>query len=138
MRTPASRLMSLGRALALTRQHVPCSQMLRGSAEQADIAFCCCVHLLLRSSSKRRYPRGDDTYNVAIDECHHFVLTHSHDGVSADSCIAAIPFRSPAEHDDIAADQRGFTARATLGFVAVTTDRVRHHGCLRTVPGRDP
>src|SRR5271155_6088306 len=74
-----------------------------------------------------------DTANVAIDECHHFVLTHSHDGVSADSWIAAIPFRSPAEHDDIAADQRGFTARATLGIVAVATDRVRHHGRLRTV-----
>jgi hypothetical protein len=50
------------------------------------------------------------TQNVAIDECHHFVLTHSHDGVSADSWIAAIPFRSPGEHDDIAAGQRGFTA----------------------------
>src|SRR5258707_10187641 len=79
-----------------------------------------------------------DTPNVAIDECHHFVLTHSHDGVSADSWIAAIPFRSPGEHDDIAAGQRLFTGRTTLGFVAVATDRVRHHGCLRTVAGRDP
>src|ERR1700722_20348887 len=36
-----------------------------------------------------------DMSHVAIDECHHFVLTHSHDGVSADPWIAAIPFRSP-------------------------------------------
>ena len=79
-----------------------------------------------------------DTQNVAIDECHHFVLTHSHDRVSADSCIAAIPFRSSAEHDDIAADQRGFTARTGMEPLAIATDRVRHHGCLRTVAGRDP
>src|ERR1700722_17549792 len=79
-----------------------------------------------------------DTQNVAIDECHHFVLTHSHDGVSADSWIAAIPFRSPGVHDDIAAGQRGFTSRTGMEPVAIATDRVRHHGCLRTVAGRYP
>src|SRR5271168_4637245 len=83
-------------------------------------------------------PASPDTANVAIDECHHFVLTHSHDGVSADSWIAAIPFRSSGEHDDIAADQRGFTARTGMEPLAIATDRVRHHGCLRTVAGRDP